>query len=150
MDEPDESAESDKSVKLKCEVRWAASRELNGFTTWWATFVGSQPVGEQDVYDISVPETENFLAMGVTVHNCCVTVATNVKDVISQMQAFDLAKSATQSDTAKADSEKVKNCATSLKYHLVSHLCCLRSSPHSCAGIANNRLFRWHADYRYE
>lgn len=46
------------------------NRELAGFPTWTATFVGSKHGGVQDVYDISVPVTESFLAMGVTVHNC--------------------------------------------------------------------------------
>lgn len=65
-------AEASKPVNTRpCEVRYAVGRELDGFPTWTATFVGSRRLDEmQDVYDISVPATRNFVAMGITVHNC--------------------------------------------------------------------------------
>lgn len=47
-----------------------ADRLLEGFPTWTTTFVGWRHAGLREVYDISVPTTENFLAAGITVHNC--------------------------------------------------------------------------------
>lgn len=54
-------------------ARGADAADLEGFPTWCATFIGARPVGPQEVYDISVPGTENFLANGITVHNCYVS-----------------------------------------------------------------------------
>lgn len=47
------------------------------------------------------------------VQNCCVTVATNVKEVIAQVQALERGA---QSDAGKIDGDKVKNCASALSY----------------------------------
>lgn len=50
------------------------------------------------------------------VQNCCVTVATNVKEVITQVQLLDSQIKGGQSDAAKAaDAEKVKTCAAALR-----------------------------------
>ena len=63
------------------KVRYAVPRELDGFPVWAAKFIGSRPVGEQDVYDISVPGTENFIANGITVHNCVLNAKVNYLDM---------------------------------------------------------------------
>ena len=53
------------------KVCYGVARDLDGFPVWMATYVGSRPVaGPQEVHDITVPETENFIAAGITVHNC--------------------------------------------------------------------------------
>jgi hypothetical protein len=49
---------------------------MEGFPTWTTSFVGWRNAGERDVYDISVPGTENFLANGITVHNCAGAICT--------------------------------------------------------------------------
>ena len=53
------------------KVRYGVLRSLHGFPTWTATFLGFKQLdGLQEVYDLTVPGTENFIAAGITVHNC--------------------------------------------------------------------------------
>ncbi|KAL7753232.1 DNA-dependent RNA polymerase II [Sorochytrium milnesiophthora] len=42
-------------------------------SSWTATFMGSRAAGEHLTYDISVPDTHNFVAEGITVHNCMIS-----------------------------------------------------------------------------
>ena len=57
-------------TKRSRKVRYGVSRDLDGFPTWTAAFIGSKPAGRRLTFDISVPDKHNFLAEGVTVHNC--------------------------------------------------------------------------------
>jgi hypothetical protein len=57
-------------AKEEHKVPHGVDRLLEGFPAWTATFVSSRPAGLHEVYDISVPGTHNFVANGITVHNC--------------------------------------------------------------------------------
>lgn len=52
------------------KIRYAIPRQLDGFPAWTTTFMGFKPAGVRTVYDITVPTMNNFLAAGITVHNC--------------------------------------------------------------------------------
>src|SRR5215218_1489486 len=44
-------------------------RDLAGSDVYWDRIVSIEPVGEQQVYDLTIPETHNFVANDVCVHN---------------------------------------------------------------------------------
>jgi replicative DNA helicase len=46
------------------DLRWLASEHL-----YWDEIVGIEPVGPKTVYDLTVPETNNFIADDICVHN---------------------------------------------------------------------------------
>ncbi|EJT48974.1 DNA-directed RNA polymerase II subunit RPB2 [Trichosporon asahii var. asahii CBS 2479] len=52
---------------------YSASRDLNGFPVWNATFMGSEDAGSHLTYDISVPGSNSFLANSIQVHNCMIS-----------------------------------------------------------------------------
>eukprot|EP00184_Porphyridium_aerugineum_P002310 CAMPEP_0184699762 /NCGR_PEP_ID=MMETSP0313-20130426/5905_1 /TAXON_ID=2792 /ORGANISM="Porphyridium aerugineum, Strain SAG 1380-2" /LENGTH=1727 /DNA_ID=CAMNT_0027158887 /DNA_START=239 /DNA_END=5422 /DNA_ORIENTATION=+ len=63
----------EKREVLESQVSPLAQRYTKGFPAWKAVFVGSKPAGSHLTYDISVPDSHNFLAEGVTVHNCMIS-----------------------------------------------------------------------------
>jgi intein/homing endonuclease len=59
------------AAKRDCRpVTYSAPRGNSILPTWTLTVVDYRPVGPKEVYDISVPEHELFIANGVVVHNC--------------------------------------------------------------------------------
>jgi hypothetical protein len=60
-------------AQSKCKVADGVTLETTGFFGWKAVFMGSQEAGAHLTYDISIPETHNFIAEGVTVHNCMIS-----------------------------------------------------------------------------
>ncbi len=75
-----------RSIPLRRLARYAEVlndadlRRLAGPDIYWDEIVSIEPIGEQQVYDLSVPDGANFIAQDICVHNTslCLSVAEHV------------------------------------------------------------------------
>jgi valyl-tRNA synthetase len=58
------------SRKVARRVTYAVARGRESLPTFTLKVVGRRAVGEREVYDLTVPDFELFVANGVVVHNC--------------------------------------------------------------------------------
>lgn len=61
---------SDEKGNGKGNTTYATNRDKLTLSTFEIPIVKIEEIGKQDVYDIEVPLTSNFLAEGIVVHNC--------------------------------------------------------------------------------
>lgn len=59
----------DRMARFAEALRDERLRDLADSDVYWDRIVGIEPVGEQQVYDLTIPETHNFVANDVCVHN---------------------------------------------------------------------------------
>jgi replicative DNA helicase len=90
---------------------------LDGAEVTWDRIVSVEPVGTQRVYDLSIPDLENFVANDVVVHNSALTIniATNVAAQGKPVALFSLEMSKEEivqrvlSSVGRVDSMKLRS-----------------------------------------
>jgi replicative DNA helicase len=50
-------------------LEYPSLQEIAESDVYWDTVVSIEPDGEEDVYDMTIPDTHNFIANGIVVHN---------------------------------------------------------------------------------
>ncbi|MBV9957101.1 MAG: replicative DNA helicase [Acidobacteria bacterium] len=69
----------DRLVALAVALNSASLQHLAASEVYWDEIVAIEPVGRKQVYDLTIPQTHNFVANDICVHNTslCLTLAQN-------------------------------------------------------------------------